>query len=250
MTATSDHLLDAVAQHPLLEELDEQALRQVIQRSSEIHLAANDLLYTSGEEAVQVFVILSGALQIEYPTGGETRGRVVAVMPAPSFLGEAQVVNDGTWSGTGVAIAELSALGIRKDQFATLVKSYPGLTRRLYLELTHRFYAAIESWRHLPTSKPAASIARYLLARRQILSRMQAAQSNAVPIHQGELGRATGIRRETVNRTLAKWAEEGWVQRQPTTIDILKPEALEQVTEDTSQVPLLQPMVLPLVDGE
>lgn len=243
MSAALD-LLGLLSRHPVFEGLDASALTRVVKESTEIHLDDQEVLYVSGERADRIFVLLSGALQIEYPPAGTTRGKVTAVLLAPGFLGECQVLNERTWSGTGVAVTTLIALSIRTARFLSLIETYPALTQALYFELTARFLYAIETWRHEPSHKPELQVARYLLARREVLTTLERGDQ-ILSIKQVDLARAVGLRPETVNRILSRWAKDGWIQKVESGLELRQVEALIAVTQETPTPPLIQRCLVP-----
>ncbi|MEO1174618.1 MAG: Crp/Fnr family transcriptional regulator, partial [Myxococcota bacterium] len=183
--------------------------------SHTLYLDAGEFLYESGAPASRVFAVLEGTLQIEYPNPGEVRGRAVAILPAPSMLGECQVLHRQSWTGTGVALAPLTALAIAREVLEALVLQEPRFALALYRELSGRFLHAIESWRASPSHGPEQTLARYLVAYCEI-----AELERDIPLRQVTLGQATGLRRETVNRVLKRWEREGWVEVSPRGIRI------------------------------
>jgi CRP-like cAMP-binding protein len=237
-------LLALLERHPLFAALEKKALERVVLASTEVHLADQEILYTSGEPADRVFVLLSGALQIEYPLSGATRGKVSVMLLAPSFLGECQVLNEQKWSGTGVAVTDLIALGIKKSRFVELTSEHPRLTQALYFELTVRFLNAIESWRHEPAHKPETLVARYLLARSEVLVQLGRA-GDLVEVRQVDLARSTGIRPETVNRILSRWNKSEITAKLGDAIRIAGQDALREIAESTNTPPLILKMKLP-----
>jgi CRP-like cAMP-binding protein len=224
---------ELLARHPLFAPLAVEAREAVLAEVSEIHLGDMELLYGSGDRADRVFVLLAGALQIEYPLDGSQRGKVTAMLLAPGFLGECQVLCERAWSGTGVAVTDLIALGIRKPRFVELISAQPLLTLGLYFELAGRFLNAIESWRHEPAHGPELSVARYLLARRDVLAHLSRRDVELIVVRQVDLARATGIRPETVNRVLAKWAKGGVTKKEGDGVRLLDVGALQQIAEST-----------------
>ncbi|MBI5508980.1 MAG: Crp/Fnr family transcriptional regulator [Deltaproteobacteria bacterium] len=240
------HLQELLGRHPLFVGLDGAARLDIVDRASELHLDVGDVLYQSGSKAEAVFVILSGALQIEYPTGHETRGPVAAIIIAPGFLGECQVLGAVPFSGTGVALTPLLALGIKQRELLGMIERHPTLTRRLYLELSQRFLTAIETWRFQPEINPELSIARYLVGADRALAAVDASRSgHRLGLRQVDIGRATGLRRETVNRIIGKWTERGLVRSDGAGIELKDLPALAAIVAASPAVELTQQIKLP-----
>lgn len=180
-----------------------------------VFLEPEEPLYTAAAPADRVFALLDGAIQIEYPQPGETRGRAVSMLSAPSMLGECQVLNERSWSGTGVALLPVTALGLGRELIESLVLEEPQFALALYRELAKRFLHAIDSWKTTPSLDPSQTLARYLVAYCEVCT-----ISGHVPLRQAALGQATGLRRETVNRVLKQWERDGLVALSTRGIDI------------------------------
>jgi CRP/FNR family cyclic AMP-dependent transcriptional regulator len=241
-----DALATALGRHPIFCDLDDDALKHIVETAAEIHVERGETLYTSGETATQVFVILSGAIQVEYPRSGETRGPVAAILAAPSFLGEAQVIAGKPWSGTGVAITRVLALGLSKKNFVALISRYLALTRRLYLELSHRFLGAIETWRYEPSLKPAESCARYLTCLLQVFEDVEDDHDGrTIPIRQVELAQAVGVRPETVNRLLKAWQKAGLVELSNHGLAVVDREGVAALVVGPTDAPLIRVCSVP-----
>lgn len=202
---------ELAAAHPLFEGLSEAELSRALARVREVHHAPGEIVYRSGEEARSVSILVRGALQIEYPPAGEDRGPVNAIILAPALIGEAQVLASREWSGTGVALTELVVLGFDRPAWLELLAETPVVTRRLYLELAGRFLLAIETWRNQPKLGPTELIARYCAGVHAVFVRSGVSDPEELPLDQKSLALATGLTRETVNRTLKAWAEEDLV---------------------------------------
>src|SRR5688572_13795316 len=182
-------------------------------RSALIHLDADEILYSAGAPADRVFVGTAGAIQIEYPEPGEVRGLVAAMLAAPFFLGECQVLHGRPWSGTAVAVVPVTAVGLHRAALEQLIVEEPQVALRLYRELSLRFLRAIDAWKKQPTRTPAQALARYVIGYVDLQRRHGA--GDEIKIRQVDLGRAAGLRRETVNRLLRGWVEEGRLEVTP-----------------------------------
>jgi CRP-like cAMP-binding protein len=206
--------------HPLFVGLPEAEIDRLLGRVREAHYEPGEVIYGSGQPAHSVSVVISGALQIEYPPEGELRGPVTALIVAPAVVGECQVLSERVWSGTGVALTEVSVLGFDRAGWLALLETSPELGRRLYLELAGRFLLAIETWRGQPSLTPPALLARYA-AGVAIAYRRVGLDAPALPTNQKDLARATGLTRETINRALRAFEDEGLVRVTRARLEIL-----------------------------
>jgi CRP-like cAMP-binding protein len=223
--------VELVRSHPLFGPLPRESLEKLIRTSRVEHLDAGEILYRAGEPADRAHAILQGALQIEYPTPGEVRGMVKVMLPAPGFLGEAHVLHSSMWSGTGVAMSSLISLALTRGTLEGLVLEHPSLALVLYRELAARFLRSLENWKAERVLEPSQLLARYLWSFAEVTcASEEGKQGDAVrvPLSQAELGRATGLSRETINRLLRGWAERGVVALEKACVSIVEKEVLRE----------------------
>jgi CRP-like cAMP-binding protein len=241
-------LVQALRRHPLFGALDGDGCGQILDASSEVHLDVGDSLYESGVTADRVFVLLSGALQVEFPVRGKKRGRVVTIFVAPAFFGECQTINRHPWSGTGVALTQLTTLCIRRRQFLELLDAQALLTHRLYLELTRRYLLTLETLRNQVALEPATAVARYLVGVHDALHKVEPRRGAQLPLRQIDIALATQLSRETVNRVMSRWIRAGWVRVDKASVTLNDAAALTNLIAEAHAVSLVQVGTVPTLD--
>lgn len=199
--AILDRLKTLACGHPVLAQISGSFIeRRGIHRC----LAPGELLYQSGVAANGIHFVLRGALQIEYPRRGATRGRAIAIVTAPGVLGECQTIFRREWSGTGVSLQELDVITFERAALFELLHDFPMTATALYCELAWQFLAVIDRRRAEPVLEPQQQVRDYLLDLRTIFS--SAENSNPwLPVTQSEVARSCGMSRETVARMFAQW---------------------------------------------
>lgn len=217
-----------LGEHPLFAPLEREVQQRLVETNPILYLEAGELLYRSGGAAEQIFILLAGALQIEYPPPDEARGIVKAMITAPGLLGEAQVLSGRPWSGTGVAMFPLTSLALSRRAFERLVVEHPPIGLELYRELACRFLNAIDNWKAEQSLEPSDNLARFLRSYATVQARFLDLPETppSIPLGQAELGRATGLSRETINRVLRQWAREGRVEIKKSAVLLLDAPAL------------------------
>jgi CRP/FNR family transcriptional regulator, cyclic AMP receptor protein len=184
--------------------LSEVGRRRLLDESRLACFGPKDVLYEAGAPANALFLLLEGAIQIECPKSGRRRGRVVAMVEAPYMLGEAQVLHDRAFSGAGVALREVIAALIAKSTLEQLIQTEPAFAVAYARELAFRFLQAIEA-RQQTNPEPSIALAKYIVS----YCALAGCDLRRIPLEQCELGEATGLCRETVNRTLKAWVRAG-----------------------------------------
>lgn len=212
LAKTAAEIAEAMAAHPLLAQLPEEVRNGFQKQGFVLTLASGEHLYQAGDDADLVFFLLSGGLQIEYPNGDDIRGKVVAMLAAPAFLGESQVLHEQPWSGTGTMVTDGTALGLRKPLLESLFLDFPTFGLHAYRELSARFLRAINAWKSLPSRGPEQVLARYILGRIAVQTYVDQVptpqKAQVLGMNQKDLAQAALMRRETVNRILKRWAKD------------------------------------------
>jgi CRP-like cAMP-binding protein len=211
-TERRESTLRALAEHPVFAALPAESRAELVDYAEVAYLEPGELLYEAGRPAHRVYALLEGALQIEYPLPGASRGAVTAILVAPHILGECQVLHARPWSGTGMALCPVTALGVREQELERLALTHAAFGLALYREVTLRFLNAIDAWKERPARTPAASLARYVVGCLEAVGQ-GAARRGELPMTQLELAQAAGLARETVNRVLSGWERKRLVTR-------------------------------------
>jgi CRP-like cAMP-binding protein len=226
--------------HPLFSKLPASARGILVREGTRIDLDRGELLYEAGQPARGFFALLKGAVQIEYPSGPEAKRFAAALLPAPAFLGEAQVLHDRPWSATGTALFSSVLLGIKPKTLENISEIHPQLAWSLYRELAWRFLGAIDAWKYQQLATPEELLARYLVSYAIVHQKVFPELAVQVDVNQQFLARATSLRRETVNRLLGRWQRNGWLERTPNALVRLDLPALRKCLSDGGATLLLR----------
>jgi CRP-like cAMP-binding protein len=221
-----------LARCPPFHRLSQTERAHLLGESTLACFSAGEAIYTSGRPAEHLILLLEGAMQIEYPRPPDERGRVVAMVRAPFMIGEAHVFHGRPWSGTGVALDAATVSNVERRTIESLIQSAPAFALAFVEELSYRFLQTLESRRREAVESSEGALAKYVLAWVELTGR------DLVALQQIEIGRATGLSRETVNRIFKRWAEDGHVVNGRNGVTIRSIAGLEALL-DPEQAPLL-----------
>jgi len=218
----------SLAEHPVFRSLPADVIAELIAGAALYYLDAGEELFTTATKANHLLVIIEGAVQIEHPTPGETRGPVVNILAAPNVVGEGQALHGRLWSSTGVAVVPVVAVGIDAGLLERTMVSNPPLSLALYREVTLRFLNNINVRKAEPVRSVEEQLARYVAS---ILS--VSPDPTTFTMSQADLGRATGLRRETVNRVISQWGKAGLLKSAVGQLTAVDREKLETIAGGT-----------------
>jgi len=97
-----------------------------------VRVAAGQVLFKQGDVGAQMFVVQSGALELQVD------GRSVGTAGPGDVIGEMAIVDRGPRSATATATADTSVFPIDAAQFDRLVQNVPGFAREVIGILVRR----------------------------------------------------------------------------------------------------------------
>ena len=188
-----------------------------------------DILFRKGDEGSQAYVILSGRLKIT-SAGEDGKETVLRIMDPGEVLGEIALLDGQPRSATVTALERTELLVIQRRDFLPFLERHPktaiklletisGLVRSISSQLEDRVFL------NLPNR-----LARKLIALADNYGKPHAEGTRIdLRISQGELGEMVGTSRESINKQLRAWTEEGIARHERGYLTILAMEELEDL---------------------
>ena len=204
-----------LARSPVFAVLSEHRRRQLAASGTPVRLEPGAALFHAGDEADALFVVLTGEVEVAVSTE-EGRDVWLARLGAGSVVGEMGVLDGGARSA-GVRAAprtELWRIG-RRAVIDTLCEE-PTWGLELLAMMARRLRATDILLQNTALLDLGARLARLLLE----------TEGAVVAQSQGEMARLIGASRERVNRKLAAWRSEGWIDIGAYGVKLLNREAL------------------------
>jgi CRP/FNR family transcriptional regulator len=220
------------------EELDH--LQAIVRR---VRITSRQLLFQEGDDADNVYNILSGVLKL-YKLLPDGRRQITGFVYQGDYLGIASV---GTHSYSAEAVTEVNLCRFPRAKLYQLFDSYPALQSRLLGIATDELTAAQDQMLLLGRKTASEKLASFLLS----LARRMAPQDSGrmaprgvegddadiagpipVPMNRSDIADYLGLTMETVSRTLSRLKKAGHIAiTDAHHIDIARPEALRNIAE-------------------
>ncbi len=214
----------------LLADLPSEAIRSLARAGSVRDYSRGEVLFAEGDPAGDLYVILSGAVQIHSVTrdGQQT---VLALLGAGECLGELSLL-DGRPRSASATVAEAGELlAVGGDAFERWLAATPDASRAMLRVLSLRIRRSNEHLADISAFGVRQRVARRLLdlvdSRAQVLRDAE----TRVPITQQELAAMLGATRESVNKSLREFARLGLVKLDRGAVSLLDIAGLAQAAE-------------------
>ena len=201
--------------------LDEGALGRVARQASTNRLERNDTLYGEGDDAGDMFAVLSGRIAIA-KRSSDGRESLVALMEAGDLLGETPLFDRGPRSASARALERSEVARVPFDVVRAELEARPGLMWDVAALLASRLRAADAALADAMLLDVTGRTAKRLLAM------AGDADEFALPVTQEELAGLVGASRERVNKAIAAFVRLGWLDQTERRYRVVNRERLEQ----------------------
>jgi signal transduction histidine kinase len=149
MTPVNDGSLARLARFrhvPLFAGLSDEDLTRICSESTDVGLAAGEVLFREGEAGDRAFVVASGQVEVLKATG--SRDALLAVRSAGDVIGEMALLEQAPRSATVRARGEAELVSIPRAALDELLTTSPAAARAVFEQLTRRVRETHDQVRH------------------------------------------------------------------------------------------------------
>ncbi len=193
----------------LFSELNDAELKEVANLAQARKLPTDTTIFHEGDTSDSIFVTINGRVKI-VTTSSDGKEFILSVLGAGQVFGEMGLLETAPRSASVVTITEVELLVIKLPDFDHLLKTSPGISRKLMAILSRRLRRANSKMESLAYMDVAGRLARYLLD--MALDHGQKLGNGWVvvrrPTH-SDIAHSIGTSRETVSRLINEF-EEGF----------------------------------------
>jgi CRP/FNR family transcriptional regulator, cyclic AMP receptor protein len=221
MSKTESVAAAALAQSKLFRALSDGARKALVERGLDTKLAPGERLFCKGDAGDALYVVLEGEVEVGVATLGGRQVRF-ASLGAGAVLGELAVTDGGPRSADATALRRTRLMRLTRASVVAALESEPPALLALAAELAARLRAADLAIETAVLSDLGAKLAKHLLEE-------CAGGTKLVQLTQVEMARRISVSREKLNRKLAAWREEGFVEMTRAGLRVLDLEALTEI---------------------
>jgi CRP/FNR family transcriptional regulator, cyclic AMP receptor protein len=183
-------------------------------------------IFAKGDPGSSLFVICRGTVKITAPSV-DGHDAMLNQMGKGDIFGEIALLDGRTRTAEAVAVTDCELFIIERRDFLPLMREEPDIALRMIEILCAKLRQTTEQAESLMFLSLPRRLAKALLR----LSECGRDGVRKAVVTQKDLGNLIGMSRESTNRQLRMWEEQGWVRLERGGIVILSPEALEHVAE-------------------
>lgn len=213
---------------PLFASFAPERLEALVGATSSKRLAAREELFHKGDPAAQVYVVASGRLKV-VTTSADGDEVLFAILDEGEVVGELPMLTGGRRTASVVALEPSELLALARRDFLRFLREQPECAIELMVVLAERLVRISEFAEDALFLSLPARLAKKLL---HLAERYGAEDADGTRIDlrlsQGELADLVGTTRESVNKQIRAWSEQGVVRMARGEVMILDRERLER----------------------
>jgi CRP/FNR family cyclic AMP-dependent transcriptional regulator len=172
-----------------------------------------ETIFHQGDPGDSLFIIEEGAVKIVLPSPEGEEAAIIATLGRGDFFGELALIDNEYRSATAVAVEATGALVLRREPFERLIDEDPALRRALLAGLAgelRRLTGHVEELHFLDL--PGRLASRLVRMADEHAPGERGEVELPWPYTQSELAAMIGGTRQTVNRLLADFHEQGLIE--------------------------------------
>jgi len=213
---------DVVRRTPLFAALDDDGASALRASMTQTTAGRGEVVFAEGEPGDRLFVIVEGKVKLGQ-TSVDGREQVMAILGPGGMFGELSLFDPGRRTSTATAVTDTILLGLGQGDLRPWLTGRPEVAEALLRALAQRLRRTNEAMADLVFSDVPGRVAKALLDLADKFGQPQDDGSLLVAhdLTQEELAQLVGASRETVNKSLADFAQRGWLRIEARSVVLL-----------------------------
>jgi CRP/FNR family transcriptional regulator, cyclic AMP receptor protein len=220
--------VEALERVQLFAGLDAASLERLATGLRTRRFRRNEVLFHQGDPGDALFIVTAGAVKILLPSEEGDEAILATVRPG-AFFGELALLDGAPRSATAVALEPTETLVLPRDRFRQLIDTEPATRDALLAALAGELRRLTDHVEELHFLDMTGRMAARLL---RLAEGAGAAPDGNVrldgPYTQGDLASMIGATRQSVNKLLGQFVDDGLIRVDPDAIVIIDLPGLER----------------------
>jgi CRP/FNR family cyclic AMP-dependent transcriptional regulator len=213
-SATMSAPVELLRRVPLLQSLSDGELRAIANLATRKRVRVRETVVQQSEPGTELYVLVTGHLKV-VSTDPEGRDAGLGVMGPGEVFGEVALLDGGPRSATIVALDPCELLVIRREHFLRFLKESPDTAVSLLGVLAGRLRKLTERTEDIAFLRVGERLAKTIAALASSYGEKQADGSMRLQLKmsQQEMGDLVGATRESANKQIRAWEQDGLVSQ-------------------------------------
>jgi CRP/FNR family cyclic AMP-dependent transcriptional regulator len=226
MGMTHEDRVSALKQIPILTELSESEVSELLAIAKTVTFQKGDCLFSEGTYGEEVYLIISGAIKVT-TTEAQRKTKILNMLNQGDVLGEMAMIDTEYRSATATAHDDAETLAITNSDFLQYIKSHDTMPLKIMKTLSRRLRDANNEIRNFTFYDLAGRLAKVILSLyEKFPSNTDEPLVNLELTHQ-DLANMLGTARESVTKLISTFKRNGAIDYRGHRIYILDRDELE-----------------------
>jgi len=213
----------------LFSSLDEKELELLLGTTTTKRLKAKEVLFRKGDPGNQLYGILSGSLKV-MATGTDGKDVMFTLMGPGEVIGEISILDGGERSASAAAVEPTELMTLHRRELIPFLEQHPAATIGLASVLAARVRRLSERAEDRQTMPLPARMAKRLISLADQYGKHPIVGGPVeIRLPQQDLADLVGTTRESVNKQLRAWQDQGIVELGRGRVVLKRPKDLESV---------------------
>jgi CRP-like cAMP-binding protein len=207
--------IELLRKAPLFSGLTETELASIAALAQRKRYSARDVVVHQTDPSGELYVIVEGHLKV-VSAGADGRDTALNIMGPGEVIGEVPVLDGGPRSATVAALEPCELLVIRREPFLKLLETSPKIAIELLRVFATRLRRLTERSEDLAFLRVGERLAKRIvgLAAEYGETQKDGSVRITVKLSQQEVGELVNATRESVNKHIKAWEDEGLLSQQ------------------------------------
>lgn len=170
----------------------------------------DEVIFYEDDLSLFYFQIVEGSVKM-YSTNDDGKEFTQGIFEKGCSFGEPPLFIDEVYPSSAKTLEDCVIIKISKDKFLTIIEEYPEINKNFLQLLAQRVFSKANSSKHIINQKPEYRIHAFLEEYKK-KKNIAPSEKTPIPFTRQEIADFTGLRVETVIRTLSQMKKENKVK--------------------------------------
>ncbi|HLW61625.1 MAG TPA: Crp/Fnr family transcriptional regulator [bacterium] len=215
-------------QSPLFAHLSAGPLARLAALAQARRYAKDQVIFSEGDPGSALYTIVKGRIKIAR-SSLDGKERTIALLGRGDFFGELALLDGDPRSADAIAVEASEVLIVPREAFRGFLLEHPQVAMDLLVVLSRRLRRTSQIVHDAAFFDVRGRLARLLLELAQAEGQGASADSLVCPLlTQAELANMVGVTRESINKWLRVFVQQGAIARRRGRLVVTDPESLER----------------------
>jgi CRP/FNR family transcriptional regulator, cyclic AMP receptor protein len=212
---TNDTAIDKralLANVPLFGQLAPEELERLVAYMRLVRHPARTVLFRKGDPGSNMMLVVRGRVKV-CSHSEDGRELVLNLINAGEVVGEIALLDGSDRTADAVTLTDTDLLVLERRDFVPFLQSHPDACMRLFTVLCDRLRKTSELLEEALFLEGSSRLAKRLVHLAEVFGKpVSGGVSIDIPLSQQQLGNIVGMSRESMNKQLKQWRQEGLVR--------------------------------------